>query len=76
MKKRIRELSFNNAMLKEERTLLIEEVLGKKNLILRMYAQLKEKYNRDDEMEKEIALLRQEREKVDRKYAAMETRLM
>lgn len=63
-------------MLKEERTLLIEEVLGKKNLILRMYAQLKEKYNRDDEMEKEIALLRQEREKVDRKYAAMETRLM
>ncbi len=48
MKRRIRELTFNNAMLREERGLLIEEVLEKKNLILKMYGQLKEKYSRDD----------------------------
>jgi hypothetical protein len=69
MKKQIRELAFNNALLKEERGLLIKEVLEKKNLILRMYGQLKEKYSRDDEIEKEIAVLKRERQRVDKMYA-------
>jgi hypothetical protein len=48
MKRQIKELTFNNSMLKEERGLLIEELLSKKNLILKMHGQLRQKYSRDD----------------------------
>lgn len=72
MKRQIKELSFNNTILKEERAMLIEEVLAKKTLILKMYAQLREKYSRDDEIDKEIAVIRQERQRVEQQYAKYE----
>lgn len=34
-----------------------------------MYGQLREKYSRDDEIEKEVAVLRRERQRVDQMYA-------
>jgi hypothetical protein len=48
IKRQIKELTFNSSILKEERGLLIEELLHKKNLILKMHGQLRQKYSRDD----------------------------
>lgn len=55
-------------MQKEEKELLIAELLQKKTLITKMYSHLREKYNKDDEIEKEISYIRKDRRAIERLY--------
>ena len=68
MKKRLKECEFRLELQKEEKELLIAELLQKKTLIIKMHSHLREKYDKDDEIDKEISYLRKDRRAIERLY--------
>lgn len=51
------------------------ELLEKKNLIWKIYKKLLEKYNKDDQIEKEIEKLRKDRRTIQKAYSNFEKRI-
>lgn len=72
MKKELDKLRFNNGILKEEKKLLMNELFLKKDVIVRMHKELKNKYNKDDLIEEEIAILKRQRKEVEKEYEKYE----
>jgi chromosome segregation ATPase len=72
MKKELDQLRFNNGILKEEKQLIMNELFLKKDLIVRMHKELKNKYNKDDLIEEEIAILKRQRKEVEKEYEKYE----
>ena len=68
MKKKLKECQFRLELQKEEKELLIAELLQKKTLIIKMYSHLRDKYDKDDEIEKEISYIRKDRRAIERLY--------
>ena len=68
LKKELDALRFRHGLLKEEKDMLIVEVLEKKSIITQMRRQLKRSHKKDDLLGCEIGVLKKESLQVEKQY--------